>query len=104
MPAIHLMRPKAASKAGNTPILSDALELYLKLKGVDKDKVLVRTTNRNVEYVVEVLGNRSIKQHSSNDAALFRDYLIDQGMSIKTLKRVFSSVREIINILITEEG
>ena len=104
IPAIHLMRPEAASKEGNTPTLSDALDLYLKLKGVGKDKVFVRTATRNVEYVVKVLGNRSIEQYSSADASVFRDWLIDQGMSIKTVKRVFSSVRAIINILITEEG
>ena len=27
--------------------LSDALDLYLKLKGIDKDKTFVRTANRN---------------------------------------------------------
>ena len=104
IPAIHLMRPEAASKAGNTPTLSDALDLYLKLKGAGKDKVFVRTATRNVEYVVKVLGNRCIEQYSSADASVFRDWLIDQGMSIKTVKRVFSSVRAIINIIITEEG
>ena len=51
IPAIHLMRPEAASKEGNTPTLSDALDLYLKLKGFGKDKVFVRTAPRNVEYV-----------------------------------------------------
>ena len=69
VPAIHLMRPEAASKAANTPTLSDALELYLKLKGAGKDKVFVRTATRNVEYVVKVLGNRSIEQYSSADGA-----------------------------------
>ena len=104
IPAIHLVRPDAAANENNAPLLSDALDLYLKLKGVGKDKVFIRTATRNVEYVVKVLGNRSIEQYSSADASVFRDWLIDQGMSIKTVKRVFSSVRAIINILITEEG
>ena len=73
IPAIHLMRPEAASKEGNTPTLSDALDLYLKLKGAGKDKVFVRTATRNVEYVVKVLGNRCIEQYSSADASVFRD-------------------------------
>ena len=104
VPAIHLIRSGVASKVADTPKLSDALELYLKLKGIGKDKVFFRTATRNVEYVVKVLGNRCIEQYSSADASVFRDWLIDQGMSIKTLKRVFSSVRAIINITITEEG
>ena len=104
IPAIHLVRSDTAAEESNTPTLSDALELYLKLKGVGKDKVFIRTAARNVEYVVKTLGNRSIEQYSSADASVFRDWLLDQGMSIKTVKRVFSSVRAIINISITEEG
>jgi integrase len=104
IPAIHLVMPDAAANESNAPLLSDALDLYLKLKGVGKDKVFIRTATRNVEYVVKVLGNRSIEQYSSADASVFRDWLIDQGMSIKTVKRVFSSIRAIINITITEEG
>ena len=104
IPAIHLVRSDAAAEKSNTPTLSDALDLYLKLKDVGKDKVFVRTAARNAEYVVKVLVNWCIEQHSSVDASVFRDWLLNQGMSIKTVKRVFSSVRAIIYILITEEG
>ena len=104
IPAIHLVMPDATANESNAPLLSDALDLYLKLKGVGKDKVFIRTATRNVEYVVKVLGNRSIEQYSSADSSVFRDWLIDQSMSIKTVKRVFSSIRAIINITITEEG
>ena len=54
IPAIHLVRSGAAADESNIPTLSDALELYLKLKGVGKDKVFIRTATRNVEYVVKV--------------------------------------------------
>ena len=40
--------------------LSEALDLYLKLKGAIKDKVFIWTANRNVGYVIKVLGDRSI--------------------------------------------
>ena len=63
IPAIHLVRSDAAAEESSTPTLSDALDLYLKLKGVGKDKVFVRTATRNVEYVVKVLGNRCIEQY-----------------------------------------
>ena len=61
IPAIHLVMPDAAANESNAPLLSDALDLYLKLKGVGKDKVFIRTATRNVEYVVKVLGNRYFK-------------------------------------------
>ena len=52
--------------------LSDALDLYLKLKGTNKDKTFIRTANRNTEYVIQVLGNKSVTAYSSSEAAEFR--------------------------------
>ena len=80
--------------------LSDALDLYLKLKGIDKDKTFIRTANRNTEYIIQVLGNKSVTAYSSSEAAQFRDWLIDKGMGKSTVKRVFSSIRSIINLSI----
>ena len=88
----------------DTPKISDALDLYLRLKGVGKDKVFFRTANRNIKYVIKVLGNKSLKSYSSSDGAKFRDWLLANNMNINTVKRVFSSVRSIINITISELG
>ena len=41
--------------------LSVALDLYLKLKGTDKDKTFTRTASGDTEYAIQVLGNK-IKQ------------------------------------------
>ena len=51
-----------------------------------------------------MLGNKSIKSYTSLDASKFRDWLIEQGMSNSTVKRVFSSVKAIINLTINEYG
>ena len=104
IPAISVLKIDGLSDSDNSPTLSDALSLYLSLKGAGKDKVFVRTANRNIEYVIQVLGDKPIASYSSSDAAKFRDWLIDKGMNIKTVKRVFSSVRAIVNIAITEKG
>ena len=69
-----------------------------------KDKTFIRTATRNVEYIIKVLGNKSIRSYSSIDASKFRDWLIEQGMSLSTVKRVFSSVKAIINLTIQEHG
>ena len=87
-----------------TPKISDALDLYLRLKGVGKDKVFFRTAKRNIRYVIKVLGNKSLKLYSSSDGGKFRDWLLEEGMSVNTVKRVFSSIRSIINIAISEYG
>ena len=54
--------------------------------------------------MTKLLGDRPISSYSSNEAAQFRDWCIGQGMGIKTVKRVFASVRAIINLAISEEG
>jgi len=103
IPAIHLVRLNDMEE-DNSPTISDALELYLRLKGIDKDKTFIRTANRNIEYIIKVLGNKSIRLYSSSEAGKFRDWLLEQGMSNSTLKRVFSSVKAIINLSISEYG
>ena len=103
IPAINLLRT-GSNPSNNDYMLTDALDLYLKLKGTNKDKTFIRTAHRNTEYVIQVLGNKSVTAYSSSEAAEFRDWLIDKGMGKSTVKRVFSSIRSIINLSITEEG
>ena len=103
IPAIHLVKAND-NIDDSSPLISDALDLYLKLKGEGKDKTFIRTANRNIEYIVKVLGNKPIRSYSSSDASKFLDWLIEQGMSNSTLKRVFSSVKAIINLTINEYG
>ena len=103
IPAIHLVKAND-NIDDSSPLISDALDLYLKLKGEGKDKTFIRTANRNVKYVIKVLGNKSLKSYSSSDGAKFRDWLLANNMNINTVKRVFSSVRSIINITISELG
>ena len=103
IPAIHLVSSNEDSD-DSSPNITDALDLYLRLKGQGKDKTFIRTANRNIEYIVKVLGNKSIRSYSSIDASKFRDWLMEQRMSLSTVKRVFSSVKAIINLTIQEHG
>ena len=103
IPAIQVVK-SSDSAVDDGLLLSEACELYLRLKGVGKDKVFIRTANRNTSYVTKLLGDRPISSYSSNEAAQFRDWCIDSGMGIKTVKRVFSSIRAIVNLAIAEEG
>ena len=105
VPAQHMLVSKPpVNSNSNAPILSQALSTYLKLKGVDKDKIFFRGANRNIKYVIELLGDLPIDEYSSKDASKFRDNLLDKGLLISSVKRVFSSIRSIINLSITEEG
>ena len=103
IPAMHVLR-QDNEVPDDSPILSDSCDLYLRLKGLGKDKVFWRTANRNIEYVIKVLGDRPIASYTSAEAAKFRDWLMEQGMGMKTVKRVFATVRAIVNLSISEEG
>ena len=86
------------------PTLSEALERYCRLKGVDKSKLFFTAAHRNVGYVIERLGDRSLDSYSSADAAKFRDWLIDKGLSTSSIRRIFSTIRAVFNLTIHEEG
>ena len=68
IPAIQLLQPDRLSN-DNSPTLSQAVELYLKLKSKNKDKVFIRTSYRNARYVIQALGDRPINSYSTADAA-----------------------------------
>ena len=57
-----------------------------------------------IKYVIELLGDLPIDDYSSKDASKFRDNLLDKGLLISSVKRIFSSIRSIINLSISEEG
>jgi integrase len=105
VPAEHMLvsRPPVNSNS-NAPLLSEALSTYLRLKGEGKDKTFIRGANRNIKYVIELLGDLPIDEYNSKDASKFRDCLIEKGLLISSVKRVFSSIRSIVNLSISEEG
>ena len=92
------------SSVDGVPYLSDALAAYLALKGFNKGVVFTRTATRNVEYLIEEFGDRPIGEYSSSDAARFRDALFERGLASNSVKRIFASVRSIVQLTISEQG
>ena len=105
VPAFHLLRsePQKLSQS-SCMTLSEALELYLRLKGVNKGKVFRRGAERNIQSVVDVLSDRPLDEYSSSDAAAYRDYLLKRGLTTNSVKRNFATIRSVINLAIQEHG
>ena len=83
LPGQHLIKDRPRDYFGSdSPLLTDALAKYLALKGKGKDKTFVRGANRNINYVIEHLGDRPIDAYTSAEAASLRDQLIDRGLSV----------------------
>ena len=103
VPALHLLTSDDDAKH-DSPTLKEAVEVYLLLKGDANNPVFARTARRNGRYVIAALGNRPITAYSSADAAKFRDYLFENSLSLGSVRRIFGSVRSIINLVMREQG
>ena len=105
IPALHLVRGEPLRGFHSTcQTLSEALQLYLRLKGVGRDKTFHRGAERNIKSVIELLGDRPLDKYSSSDAAAYRDYLLKRGLTTNSVKRNFAYIRSIINLCIQEHG
>ena len=104
VPAIHLLISDNDDARHDSPTLKEAVEAYLILKGGVTNPVFAKTARRNGRYVITALSNRPITAYSSADAAKFRDYLFDKGLSLGSVRRIFGSVRSIINLVMREQG
>ena len=84
--------------------LDDALATYLRLKGTGRSKTFFQGAHRSIEYLKDAGGDKPINNMHPYDASVFRDHLFDKGMSSASVKRVFASVKSIINLAIREHG
>ena len=84
--------------------MDDVLDCYHRLKGADKNELFFKACERSIRYLKECLGDRPIEQLQAADAGLFRDYLFDKGLRSSSVKRVFSTIRAIVNLSIRENG
>ena len=63
--------------------LSDAHQIYVRLKGRGKSKLFFASTDRNLGYARDCLGDAEIMALGRLDAAKFRDYLIAKGLTVE---------------------
>ena len=100
---LMIQQPLKHSKS-YAPKLSDSVERYCRLTGGRKSELFFTAAPRNVGYVIERLGDRSIDSYSSVDAAKFRDWLIDKGLSTSSIRRIFLTIRAVFNLTIHQDG
>ena len=91
-------------KSLSSPTLSEAMHLYLKLKGVGKAKTFHQAAMRNVGVVIGVVGDKPIAEYSTIDAGKVRDAMIAKGLAVLSVKRTFITIKAIINLAIAEHG
>ena len=115
LPGKHMLR--LAQNANAAPVslvaspsmpeavkLSEAVAIYLRLKGHDRPVTFHRAAERSCGYVIDVCGDKDITSYSKADANAFRDSLIDRGLAGSSITRVFGTVRSVINFAASEVG
>ena len=87
-----------------SPLLSEAMQHYLQLKGIGKAKTFHQAAIRNTKVVTDLLGDRVLTEYRSVDAGRVRDELLARNLSVLSIRRIFTTVKAIINLSITEHG
>ena len=86
------------------PLMSEATVFYLKMKGDGKDLVFTRAAQRNANVVIAALGDKPINEYASSEAGKLRDVLLNKGLAVTSIKRMFGSIKAIINLAMAEHG
>jgi integrase len=94
-----LATPEAA-----TIKLSEAVSIYLKLKGQGRPATFHRAAQRSCGYVIDVCGDKDITAYTKADANAFRDDLIKRGLAGSSITRVIGTVRSVFNFSASEIG
>ncbi|XXK34378.1 DUF6538 domain-containing protein [Rhodobacteraceae bacterium nBUS_22] len=98
-PAQHLVSLRSQDHGDGTdreqPVdlsLTEAGEVYLRLKGSNKPKTFHSAVERALSYVVKVIGNKPLQAISRKDAAAVRDDLVAKASSKGTAYFLVHSV------------
>lgn len=86
------------------PTLTEAVKLYIRLKGNNRPKTFASSAERACRYLKEVRGDKHLVDYTKSDATAFRDVLIDRGMNGNSVTRVFGTVKSIVSFAANESG
>ena len=101
----HIGKIIFAEKNTNEKItLSMSLNNYLNLKSFGKNDLFKTSATRNISYAIQCFQDIDINKLEIKDGGVFRDYLFKKELSSSSIKRIFSSVKSIINFNIKEYG
>ncbi len=80
----------------------DALQVYLDQKGKGRPKTFRIAAERSCNYVIGLSGNKPLSSYTRHDALMFRDWLVDRGLTGSSITRNFSYVKAVINFAVSE--
>lgn len=94
----------AAEIAASQPLLSEALETYLDLKGRDRSPSFESSVRRSVSYLIAELGDKPINWYSRKDALGLRDAFMSRKLTVASIKRNFNNINALTGLVSRELG
>lgn len=81
-----------------------AVSVYLRLKGANRPATFETTVRRSCGYLIDCCGMKNLADYVRSDGTGFRDYLFAKGLNGASVARIFSTVRAVINLALSEFG
>ena len=108
LPGKHLLtgsgKATAVAQSTDDHSFKAAVAVYLRLKGNDRPPTFEAAVRRCCGYLIDCCGMKSLHDYLRSDATKFRDYLFSKGLNGASVARVFSTVRAVINLALSEFG
>lgn len=86
------------------PRLSEARDSYLKIRGVGKPKTFERAAIRNIQVVINQIGDLKLTHYTTLEAGKVRDALLSRGLTVLSVRRMFATVNAVFHFAIAEYG
>ena len=107
--AQSILTPAATRTPGDqtlthAPLLSDAAQTYVSMKGAGRPETFAAGARRSVGYLIGVTTDKPIDAYVRADANALRDHLRGRGLSSESIKRNLSNLRAIMNFVSKELG
>ncbi len=113
VPGKHLLRladalPKPGSvvppERNDAVKLSEAVAIYLRLKGCGRPATFRRAAERACAYVIDACGDKALADYTRRDANAFRDTLTSKALAGSSITRIFGTVRAVVSFAAAEVG
>lgn len=86
------------------PLLTDALETYLSLKGAGRPSTFEAGARRSIGYLLEASENKPLDAYVRTDANALREFLKERGLAQDSISRNLTNIRAVINFVMKEQG
>lgn len=103
LPGAHLSSTASNQNAKTTQLtFTDAVNLYVELKGRGKPDTFARSAYRAKDYLEGCCGRKDLADLKRADAIKLRDHLIRKGLVGSSIARIFTTIKAVLNFVIAE--